>query len=65
MLTRRIFHSPLERMTVKAGWFALIGGWCKRTALSPVVLKLKAKSPERQPGTSMYDCVDVNVTTYF
>jgi hypothetical protein len=50
---------------VKAGWFALMGGWCRRTALSPVVLKLNAKSPDRQPGTSMYDCVDVKVTTYF
>lgn len=32
-------------------------------ALVPVVLKLKAMSPFLHPGTSMYDCDVVNVTT--
>jgi hypothetical protein len=42
-----------------------MGGWYRSIAFSPVVLKLKEMSPFLHPGTSMYDWLDVNVTTYF
>jgi len=50
---------------MKEGWLGLMGGWYRSIAFSPVVLKPKEMSPFLQPGTSMYDWLDVNVTTYF
>lgn len=60
---RECSNLPLVKATIKDGQLGLIGGWNNRMALVPVVLKLKAISPFLQPGTSMYDCDVVNVTT--
>lgn len=49
---------------MKDGRWGRMGGWYSRMAFSPVVRKLNAMSPLRQPGTSMYDWLVVNVTTY-
>lgn len=48
---------------MKDGRWGRMGGWYSRMAFSPVVRKLKAMSPFRQPGTSMYDWLVVKVTT--
>lgn len=58
------WKSPVKA-TRNEGKLGRIGGWNKRIAFSPVVLKENAMSPFLHPGTSMYDWDVVKVTTYF